>query len=109
MTVFGTVRLGGTLEVDVADGYRPDPIDEFTIIMGDSVDDEFDTWISGGSFTYDIHYQGDRVVLTNFNFNFVPEPSVLVMLVGGALAWLLCSWRCRRRDVGVGPNEWVGS
>jgi len=45
LAISGTVHLGGTLEIIVADGYVPSPGDSFTFITADDIFGEFDNFI----------------------------------------------------------------
>ena len=67
VAVTGDATLGGALEVKLADGYSPIPIDTFTILTANAVSGTFDSVsvpsFLGGLFTLDLVYHADRVVL----------------------------------------------
>ena len=71
LNVTGNAALDGLLRVDVADGYTPDPADQFVVLTAGSVTGTFSNGAFGvvtlpGRTKFDVTYTGTEVILSNF-------------------------------------------
>jgi hypothetical protein len=97
LDVLGAADLAGDLRVSLLDGFVPSPEDRFTILEAASLSGTFDNAASfldvpGGRF--DVVYTPTEVTLTNFQP--VPDPTAVALLVAGA-AGVAVRRRRRRR------------
>ncbi len=87
LAIGGTTSLDGELHITLANGFRPDPAQAFTILTSSAVSGAFaNAPLDGGRYTtadglgsFQIGYMPGSVVLTAF----VPEPSQLILGIGG--------------------------
>ena len=119
VNVAGTAQLAGTLEVTLHDGFAPDPLDSFTVLVsGGGIAGAFDNVASGlrldtadglGSFRVDYGPSSaanpDHVVLSDF---VVPEPDTVLMALV-ACAALGCTRRARIRFASSGSWRTIRS
>ena len=100
LTIEDSLTLDGELLLSLADGFTPDALDTFEILISSSLEGEFDNVVNGGvlqtadglgeftvNFGAESSFEANRVVLSNF-VSTVPEPTSgsLLILFGLALA-----------------------
>ena len=90
--VAGDLSLGGTLSIELIDGFEPEVGDEFVVMTYGSADGKFFNVVSDRGYDWVVDYGANQLTLTA---TAVPEPSALLLLILGASA-LLAARRRRR-------------
>lgn len=85
LQVDGAVSLGGALEVSLLDGFEPLVGDTFSLLEFGSLSGNFDEILLpalGNGLVWD-----DSVLYSNGSITVIPEPTTLLLLLGGLMAW----------------------
>lgn len=106
LNITGTASLGGTLDVDLIEGFQPEPGQSFDVMTFGSCIDEFDQYSGldlGNGLWLEPRFTEHSLTLITM----VPEPSEFVMLAGlAAASFLLYGWR-RRKGTARRPGQRV--
>lgn len=91
LSIGGSAILNGELLVSLYGGFTPDAMDTFTILSGGTVTGTFANALAqvnvAGGGTFDVTYTSTSVILGNFNA--VPEPSSVSLLLLSSLGAVL--------------------
>ncbi len=93
LQISGTAALGGTLEIDLLNGFTPSQGESFEIFSGPTTGNF--SRISLPPLANGLGWNTSNLDTTG-TISVVPEPSALALLATGAAALAGCAWRRRR-------------
>jgi hypothetical protein len=111
LIINGDVELGGALELVLLDGYTPDELDVFDVVLADSLSGSFANvadggrlLTNGGAGSFVVSFEdGSSVRLSQFSVSAVPEPGSATFLILASVTMLVR----RRRKCSKGFSDSV--
>lgn len=82
LAVIGTAYIAGTLTVSYIGAFEPGPTDTFTILTNTGTRTGTFDVVTPGEYTFDITYNANDIVLSNFQVAPVPQPKTFAWLYG---------------------------